>query len=182
MCCHWWDVETYNCLVIETEVSMKQEEEEMQSAAGEVVRCHYLDGRRALPTGGYLLWNPMQEEAGRYIPYQNLMGSATKEGNRTVWVVEKKQIALSWKDKAVFDCEHSVIVSEQGFALQIQNQTERRVQRNGDLPSITHLDYKVRSLVASAVTLASLAVQLTSLSMQVTSNVQLTLSHMVLSI
>ncbi|VDL74986.1 unnamed protein product, partial [Nippostrongylus brasiliensis] len=122
-CCTEYTLTVTNCFLISTMVHGRHGSSSPDSPVGDTRHCVYKDGSCVLRDGSVLLWSPDTEETCQFVFVSKLKGQQMD----SVWLSSSGEFALSWSasNPAVVDCGHSLIISDQGYALSIVQRSPR---------------------------------------------------------
>ncbi|VDL81906.1 unnamed protein product [Nippostrongylus brasiliensis] len=122
-CCTEYTLTVTNCFLISTMVHGRHGSSSPDSPVGDTRHCVYKDGSCVLRDGSVLLWSPDTEEACQFVFLSKLKGQQLDN----VWLSSSGEFALSWSASSptVVDCGHSLIISDQGYALSVIQRSPR---------------------------------------------------------
>uniref|UniRef100_A0A914PEE0 Uncharacterized protein n=1 Tax=Panagrolaimus davidi TaxID=227884 RepID=A0A914PEE0_9BILA len=109
--------EATNCFMIESHVYTRAPEFKLESPNGEENDCFYKAGVCSLESGIVLLWQPILEDARRFVRLAKWGGSAMG----MTWIANDQEFALSFYDPShINDNGNHMVIADQGFAIEKQ--------------------------------------------------------------
>ncbi|KIH50329.1 hypothetical protein ANCDUO_19593 [Ancylostoma duodenale] len=105
-----------NCVIFQATVYAYHGSTAIESSIGPVDGCHYKDGACTTKTGAAIIWDPDTQESCRFVSVAPMQGTLVGR----VWLSESKEFALSFSlsDPHIFDCGKSLILTDQGYAIE----------------------------------------------------------------
>lgn len=166
--------ESYNCILAPTYVVYSYDEREIKSPSGKTQNCNVEDRECVLEDGSILLWAYQLDVKCRY----KLIDVWNGYAQENIWIAEDKEFAISFSKypKQVNSCGDKLVISEQNFAIPLEEYRE--------MEQITH-DRAKRSTTnenEGIVLSSQLAAQLTAVEVSITTSLSLLFKNMALSI
>ncbi|VDL78399.1 unnamed protein product [Nippostrongylus brasiliensis] len=126
-CCSDYTTSVTNCI---TTIYAYHKSSTIESSIGPLNGCQYKDGECTMTSGAAVIWEPDAEESCQYVLVSAMKGVLADK----VWLSESKEFALSFSlsTPPLSDCGHSLIVTDQGYAIELLHYSrhKRRVARS----------------------------------------------------
>ncbi|XGW11077.1 hypothetical protein V3C99_012519, partial [Haemonchus contortus] len=115
-CCTDYSVSVSNCIVFQASIFAYHGSDSIESSIGPMDNCNYHRGECNMQSGSAVIWTPDSQESCRYIYVSSMKGTLAEK----VWLSDSKEFALSFSLSAtpIFDCGHSLIITDQGYAIE----------------------------------------------------------------
>ncbi|RCN25975.1 hypothetical protein ANCCAN_28308 [Ancylostoma caninum] len=115
-CCSDYTTTVTNCVIFQATVYAYHGSTAIESSIGPVDGCHYKDGACTTKTGAAIIWEPDTQESCQFVSVAPMQGTLVGR----VWLSESKEFALSFSlsDPHIFDCGKSLILTDQGYAIE----------------------------------------------------------------
>ncbi|KAK6052686.1 zinc knuckle [Cooperia oncophora] len=147
-CCTNHTAEVTNCFWYATTVHTRHNDAFPQAPVGDLSNCAYADGFCTLADGSLLLWTPNREERCAY----TLVSRMTGELSDGVWISRDREFALSWTNSSatVMDCDHSLILTDQGYGVELQRRQPRSSAPNVGLVTSNQLSAQLLAVESAS--------------------------------
>ncbi|VDP06619.1 unnamed protein product [Heligmosomoides polygyrus] len=115
----------------------------------------YKDGACTLRDGSVVIWSPDQEEECEFVLTARMSGYMAGG----IWLSDSKEFSLSWNDNSsrISDCYKQLIVTDQGYAVQVSPRTPRHAPDRVGLVTSNQLSAQLLA-AEGTIQLASLSV------------------------
>ena len=129
-CCTDYSTTVSNCIVFQATVYAYHGSPNIESSIGPLEGCQYKDGACTTKSGSAIIWEPEKQESCRYVLVSPMKGVLVDK----VWLSNSKEFALSFSlnDLHFSDCGHSLIPTDQGYAIELYSDITRQKRQSDD--------------------------------------------------